>query len=181
MRRAVFMDRDGTLCKNGPYLKEAEKLRVYAATAKALRVLQQAGFKRIVVTNQSGIARGLMSPRDVYKIHERFQRILRGRGAAMNAFYFCPHPPAQKCSCRKPAPGMLQRGARRFGVSLKDSFMVGDRESDLEMAARAGMRCVLVLSGGGHKTHQRIKRGIVTADHVAKNIFEAARWIVKQG
>lgn len=175
------MDRDGTLCKNGPYLKEAEKLRVYAATAKALRVLQQAGFKRIVVTNQSGIARGLMSPRDVYKIHVRFQKILRARGASLDAFYFCPHHPSVECSCRKPALGMLEKCVRRFGVSLKDSFMVGDRESDLEMARRAGMRCVLVLSGGGRETRQRIKRGSITADHVAKNIFEAARWIVKQG
>jgi D-glycero-D-manno-heptose 1,7-bisphosphate phosphatase len=114
--------------------------------------LTQAGYRIVVATNQSGIARGLFSTRTLFDIHDAIQRAALQAGGRIDAFFFCPHAADAGCQCRKPQPGMLLEVARRFNIALKDTCMVGDARRDLQAAAAAGARPVLVLTGKGQKT-----------------------------
>jgi len=149
MRRAVFCDRDGTICRDLVYLSDPDKLELLPGVTEALRRLQAAGFLLIVVTNQSGIARGYMTEQTLAQIHERLHELLENQGIRMTAIYHCPHLPdgrlpeyRQACSCRKPEPGMLLRAAREHGIDLARSYMVGDTISDIQAGRRAGCRSI---------------------------------------
>ena len=155
MTRAVFLDRDGTLIEESGYLDRLDRLAIYPFAVDAVRLLNRAGFKVIVISNQSGIARGLFDTQTLFAIHEKLQRALGLAGGRVDAFFFCPHKPDDGCRCRKPQPGMLLEVARRFNVAIEDVFMVGDSRKDLEAAAAAGARPVLVLTGSGAKTQAK--------------------------
>jgi len=151
-RRAVFLDRDGTLNVDKDYLHRVEDWEWIPGAVDAIRLLNDAGYLVIVTTNQSGIARGLFTTHTLFSIHDTLQRALGQTGGRIDAFFFCPHAADSGCECRKPQPGMLLEVARRFNVSLKDTYMVGDSRRDLDAATAAGARPVLVLSGQGRKT-----------------------------
>ncbi len=149
--RAVFLDRDGTLCRLVPYLKDAAELELYQDVPAGLSQLRAAGYRLIVVTNQSGVARGLFTVRDVAVLHAELRRRLAAAGVELDDFLVCPHHPDHTgpCPCRKPAPGLLLEAARRWGVELTRSVMIGDTVEDMQAGAAAGCRCILVGTGYG--------------------------------
>jgi D-glycero-D-manno-heptose 1,7-bisphosphate phosphatase len=151
--KLVILDRDGTINHDSDdYIKSPAEWRPIKGSLEAIARLTQAGYRVVVATNQSGIARGLFTAQTLFAIHDTLQRALGQMGGRIDAFFFCPHAADSGCECRKPQPGMLLEVARRFNVSLKDTYMVGDARKDLEAALSAGARPVLVLTGKGRKT-----------------------------
>lgn len=148
---AAFLDRDGTLNKNrhGVYITRPEQLKLYARVPAALKLLKKKGYRLIVVTNQSGIARGYLSAAASRAINLKFVQILRSLGVTLDAIYFCPHAPAEHCACRKPAPGLIKEAASALAIDMRRSFTVGDKPCDLHLARRAGLKGYLVLTGNG--------------------------------
>lgn len=172
--RAVFLDRDGTLALNVPYCSRAEDLEVFADAPEALALLKQDGFKLIVVTNQSGIARGYFTEAILTEIHLKMARLLAQRGAEVDGVYYCPHHPDDGCLCRKPGTLLLIQAASDHDIDLAGSFFVGDNAMDIEAGRAVGCRTVLVTTGprhGGGVT--------VPADFTADSLIEAGRWIVR--
>lgn len=181
---AVFVDRDGTLVREVGYLATVERLRLLPGALDGVRRLRAAGFAVVVVTNQSGIARGLMDGAAVAAIHDALARRLAARGAPLDGIYVCPHHPSagrppwrRRCRCRKPAPGLVRRAARALGLDLARSYCVGDSTVDLGLAAAAGTCGVLVLTGYGRRTARALD-GTVPVAHVAANFRAAAKWII---
>lgn len=163
-RPAVFLDRDGTLIEDRNYLRDPAEVRVLPGVAPALRRLNAAGRLAVVVTNQSGIARGLLTEADYEATAQRLDLLLAGEHARLDARYHCPHLPeiTGPCACRKPGPLLYRRAAEDLGVDLARSWWVGDRLSDLEPAGRFGGQGALVLTGAGVSESRRP---------------EAARWV----
>ena len=156
--KLVILDRDGTINHDSDhYIKSLDEWRPIKGSLEAIARLTQAGYRIAVATNQSGIARGLFSTRTLFDIHENLQRAVAQAGGRIDAFFFCPHAADAACQCRKPQPGMLLEVARRFNVSLELVHMVGDALRDVQAAAAAGARPVLVLTGKGRKTHEQGK------------------------
>ncbi|HEX5768170.1 MAG TPA: D-glycero-beta-D-manno-heptose 1,7-bisphosphate 7-phosphatase [Burkholderiales bacterium] len=148
--KLVILDRDGTVNEDSDdYVKSPEEWRPIKGSLEAIARLTQADYRVVVATNQSGIARGLFDTRTLFAIHDTMLRALAQHGGRIDAFFFCPHAPEAGCHCRKPQPGMLLEVARRFNVPLDQAYMVGDTQRDLEAAAAAGARPVLVLTGKG--------------------------------
>ncbi len=151
--KLVILDRDGTInYDSDQYIKSPAEWRPIPGSLEAIGRLTQAGYRIVVATNQSGIARGLLDTATLIAIHDTLQRAAAQAGGRVDAFFFCPHGPDSTCACRKPKPGMVLEVARRFNVSLADTYMVGDTLRDIQAAAAAGARPVLVLSGSGRKT-----------------------------
>ncbi|HOI74059.1 MAG TPA: HAD family hydrolase [Syntrophales bacterium] len=179
-QRAVFLDRDGTINEEVGYLDRIEKLRILPGAAEAIGMLNRAGMKVVVVTNQSGIARGFFDEAFVEETHRHLLDLLRGQRALIDAFYFCPHHPTEglgayrmDCACRKPRPGLLLRAAAEMGIALEDSFMVGDMPKDVEAGTRAGARGILVRTGYG-----RDVTAPPEAAYIGEDLMDAARWIL---
>ncbi len=143
---AVFLDRDGTLIEDVGYPRDPQLVRILPGVEEALHRLTAAGLMLVVVSNQSGIGRGIVTPEEAKAVHERFEVALAGAGVRFADVRYCPHGPDDGCRCRKPMPGMLRDAAGSLGISLPDSFMVGDKESDVEAGRRAGCRTVLLKS-----------------------------------
>jgi D-glycero-D-manno-heptose 1,7-bisphosphate phosphatase len=151
--KLVILDRDGTINHDSEhYIKSLEEWRPIRGSLEAIARLTQAGYRIVVATNQSGIARGLFTTKALFDIHDALQRAAAQAGGRIDAFFFCPHAADAACQCRKPQPGMLLEVARRFNVALKDTYVVGDALRDVQAAAAAGARPVLVLTGKGEKT-----------------------------
>jgi D-glycero-D-manno-heptose 1,7-bisphosphate phosphatase len=153
--KLVILDRDGTINHDSDaFIKSPAEFRPIAGSIEAIARLTQAGYRVVVATNQSGIARGLLDTSALIAIHETLQRAAHQAGGRIDAFFFCPHAADSNCLCRKPRPGMLLEIARRFNVSPGGAWMVGDARRDLEAAAAAGVKPVLVLTGKGAATQQ---------------------------
>ncbi len=147
---AIFLDRDGTLIEEVNFLSSVEDLRLFPYTAEAVKLLKNSGYLVIVVTNQSGIGRGMYSVDDMHSIHAQIQVELDN---AIDAFYFCPHLPDDGCTCRKPGLGMIDSALADFDIDLERSWMVGDKKIDVETGLQGKMSTALVLTGYGVK-HQ---------------------------
>jgi len=163
MRRAVFLDRDGTLNEDVGYPRRFEAIHVFPESFEAVRLLNQADFLVIVVTNQSGIGRGLLTEAELVSIHQKMASLFQERGARIDAFYYCPHwiesfDPRyrQVCSCRKPGVGMGEKAALDFQLDLNQCFMIGDKLDDILFGRRLGARSILVLTGQGRQTLETI-------------------------
>src|ERR1700704_5836327 len=151
--KLVILDRDGTINHDSDhYIKSPAEWRPIEGSLEAIARLTQAGYRVVVATNQSGIARGLFDTATLIAIHDTLQRAAALAGGRIDAFFFCPHAADSACACRKPKPGMLLEIARRFNVSLSEVYMVGDAQRDVDAAASAGAKPVLVLTGKGGKT-----------------------------
>jgi D-glycero-D-manno-heptose 1,7-bisphosphate phosphatase len=141
-KRAAFLDRDGTLMEDSGFIGDPRRVRVLDGVAEALRRLAEAGYERVVVTNQSGVARGFFGERDVVAVNVELARQLASQGAAIDAFYYCAH--LEGCDCRKPLPGLVQRAVAERGIDLSGSVLFGDREADIALAKSVGIPAVLV-------------------------------------
>ena len=184
-KRAVFLDRDGTLNVDVGYLHRLEELELFPWTNDALRLLKRAGYTLIVVTNQSGIAHGLIDPGFVQICHDEMRRRLQAGGADLDALYYCTHHPRGSikefsidCRCRKPLPGMIEDAQRDLGIDPKQSWVVGDKWLDVELATNAGARGILVRTGYGAGDEQRPELGKAIA--IVDTILDAANEIVRQ-
>lgn len=144
MRKAAFFDRDGTLIKDVSYLSDLSQIEVLPFAVDLCLNLQREGFLLIVVTNQSGIARGFFDTAFVEKTHERLEDIFSQRGVFFEKFYYCPHHPNDGCMCRKPSPGMLLKAAREYDIDTSQSLMFGDKSSDIEAGSAAGCKSFYV-------------------------------------
>ncbi|MFN0085781.1 MAG: D-glycero-alpha-D-manno-heptose-1,7-bisphosphate 7-phosphatase [Blastocatellia bacterium] len=187
MKRAIFLDRDGTLNEEVGYITDPARFRLFDFAAEAVRRINRADRLAIVVTNQSGVARGLYDEAFLAKIHEGMRSELRRAGAALDGVYYCPHHPEigeapyrRDCRCRKPKPGMILRAARDFGLDLASCYMIGDRYGDVAMAHAAGARGVLLLSGHGRAEIERERVDWPREpDHIAETLIEAVSWILE--
>lgn len=169
-RPAVFFDRDGTLMEDVPYCGDPAKVKLLPGVPEALRQLKQAGFLNIVITNQSGIGRGLITERQYHAVHQEFLRQI-GPGS-IDATYYCPDPPWVPSARRKPAAGMLLEAAADFAIDLNTSYFVGDKKTDIECGRKTGATAILVLTGHG--------RGLqdATPDYTAKSIVQATQIVL---
>lgn len=177
MIRAVFIDRDGTLIVEKNYLHKIEDVEFIPGTGRALARLKKKGFLLILITNQSGVARGYFTMDDVQRVHRHIVGALQRDGATLDGIYICPHQPEDNCECRKPKTKLIQDAAAKYQIDLKQSFMVGDRELDIEMGQRVGCRGVLVRTGYGEKV---IAGNLARPDFIASDLPAAAEWILKQ-
>lgn len=164
MRPAIFIDRDGTLIEEVNYLSSVEDLRLFPFTADAIRTLKSKGFLLIVVTNQSGIGRGIYDEAAMHMIHDQIQTELAG---AIDAFYFCPHLPCDGCTCRKPNLGMIEAACSDFEIEMEGSWIIGDKRIDVETGQFAGLRTALVLTGYGSDHQSLLERAPdLVSDHL---------------
>lgn len=153
-RPAIFLDRDGTLTEEVNYLSRIEDLRIFPFSAAAIKSLKDAGFLIIIVTNQSGIGRGIFDEADMHAIHDEIERQMP---SLIDAFYFCPHLPCDGCECRKPGLGMVKAAVNDFDIDLTRSWMIGDNKIDVETGKAAAMRTALVLTGYGQQHRETLQ------------------------
>lgn len=181
-RPAVFIDRDGTINVEKEYLHQPEDFEFIPGVPEALRLLATAGYLIVVVTNQSGVARGFYSEEDVRRLHDHMDALLEREGAMVNAYYYCPHHPdsgfdkyRRDCDCRKPHPGMLLQAAEELKIDLAASWMIGDKRADVEAGKAAGCRSVLVLTGYGLAERRTVSPDVPVFD----TLLATAREIVR--
>jgi D-glycero-D-manno-heptose 1,7-bisphosphate phosphatase len=186
-RRAVFIDRDGTISEEVGYVNHVSRYRVFPFAAEAVRALNGAGWLAVLVTNQAGVARGYFKEEMVGAVHGVLAAELERGGARLDAVYYCPHHPSVgeppyrlDCDCRKPRPGLIRRAAAELELDLARCWMVGDRHSDTELARNAGVRSAFVLTGYGrgeleHQSHAWRHQ----PDLIAENLLEAVRKIIE--
>jgi D-glycero-D-manno-heptose 1,7-bisphosphate phosphatase len=158
MSRALFMDRDGTVMVDIGYPRTPDEVELLPDAPETLARLRELGLKLVVVSNQSGVGRGLVTADEAASVHARFVAALLAHGVELDAAYYCPHAPDAGCSCRKPSPELLERAARDLDVELGESFMVGDKESDLEAGRRAG--CMTIAFRSWQDVYARIQSAV---------------------
>lgn len=187
-RKAIFLDRDGTINEEAGYITHPSQIRVYNFAIEAIRMINRAGYLAIVATNQAGIARGVFTEDFLAEINLLINDTLERGGARLDAIYFCPHHPENglppyrnNCNCRKPLPGMLLRAAEEFNIDLAGSYMIGDRYRDIQAGHSAGTRSILVRTGyGEEELASEAEKWPRTPDHVASNLLEATQWILSE-
>ncbi len=182
--RAVFLDRDGTIIEEVGYLDRPERVEFFPWTIDAIRVLNRAGLAVVLVSNQSGIARGFFTDAVVEDVHRRMADMLAAGGAHIDAYYYCPHHPdgrvpelAKVCDCRKPARGLVDRAVAEFGIDPRRSFVVGDRWLDVGLARTVGAKGVLVRTGYGDSEERKPPKDL-EADMIVDNLIAASSWIL---
>lgn len=173
--RAVFLDRDGTIIEERHYLREPSQIAFLEGAREGLLLLQRMAFKLVVVTNQSGVKRGFFTSTDLEKIHKQLTGMLAECGVGIEGIYVSTDLPHEGSATRKPATGLIEQAASELGLELKGSYCIGDKEEDVEMGRRMGLKTIHVLTGYGTQ-----HKGTVEADYVAKDLLAAARWIQKQ-
>ena len=185
MSAAAFLDRDGTIIEEIGYLDRPERVTLYPWTIDAIRALNRAGICVVVVTNQSGIARGYFTEADLNVVHRRISDLLAVGGASIDAYYYCPHHPhgsvaefARACDCRKPGRGLVDRAVAELGIDPLRSVTVGDRWLDVALARAVGAKGVLVRTGYG-AVEERSPPDHLVADSVVNNLVEAVSWILQ--
>jgi D-glycero-D-manno-heptose 1,7-bisphosphate phosphatase len=180
------MDRDGTVNEEVGYVNHLSRFKLFPWAVEAIRLINQAGFRAIVLTNQSGVARRYMSEDLVKQIHGKLDHELRQQGVHLDAIYYCPHHPAGTdpayrlvCDCQKPKPGMIERGRKEFDLDLERSFVIGDKYLDVELAHNVGAKGILVLTGYGMGEYEYLSHAWPRPpDHVAENLLAAVNWIL---
>ena len=172
--KAVFLDRDGTIARDVHYCRRVEDFELLPTIPEAIKLLNANNFKVIVITNQSGIARGYFTEETLARIHKKMEEELAEYGSCLDAIYYCPHHPDDGCECRKPKTALFLQAAKDFDINLSHSFVVGDMQMDIDAGRVLDCQTVLVTTGpkGGSAL-------IDPSDYTAGSLLEAAQWIVK--
>ena len=179
MKPAVFLDRDGTINEQMGYINHLSRFKLLPQAVPAIRRLNEAGVKVVVVTNQSGAARGYFPASLVDEVHALLQELLAAGGAHLDGIYTCLHGPADGCACRKPRPTLMEQAAQDLDLDLSRSYLVGDRYSDIQTAANAGAKGILVLTGYGRGEYEYLRAAQpVQPVHVAPDLEAAVEWIL---
>lgn len=180
MNRAIFLDRDGVIVEDLDYTYRIDQLKLIPGSAKAIKLLNENNFLVVIVTNQAGVAKGYFTERDVILFNESMREKLREHDAHIDAIYYCPHYPDAKiekykinCNCRKPKPGMLKKAEKKFDIDLIQSFIIGDRLSDIEAGKCVGCKAIMVLTGYGKDEPKNDK-----IDRIAQNLYGAVEHIL---
>jgi histidinol-phosphate phosphatase family protein len=176
---AVFLDRDGTVIFSKNYLSSPKQVRLYSYTPDSINKLRTAGFKVVIVTNQSGVARGMFTENDLQEIHKRFVFLLKKAGAKVDAIYYCPHVDEDDCKCRKPKSGMVLQSAKDLNIDLGKSYTVGDTVRDYLLGYNTGGKGILLLTGHGKKQKLKIAQEKIKPMGVCKTLKEAVSLIIK--
>jgi len=175
----VFFDRDGTLNHDTSYLKSPDELVLFPDVVTAVKRCNEAGIRVIVVTNQSGLARGFFSQEDLDAVHQKLRERLRDSGAWIDDIFVCPHHPDDGCRCRKPNPGMIEQAQARYPIDLTKSYLVGDKSIDVELAAKMQIKGLLVETGPSCSEElQRIQAHHLSVAHVGKCLQDTVDWIL---
>lgn len=178
MRPVVFLDRDGTINEEKIYLSDPADCRLIPGAATAIKRLNQAGCAVVVVTNQSGLARGYFSWETLDAIHRRLEQDLAGEGAYLDGIYVCPHHPADGCLCRKPSPYLFKLAGQELGLDLDQSVFIGDKISDLQPGYQLGRPTALVLTGHGPEQWADLEKWDFTPNIVVNSLVEAVEWLL---
>jgi len=187
MKPAVFLDRDGTMIHDADYLSRLEDLQWFPWTIDAVRMLNRAGFVVCVTSNQGGIGLGRYTEAFVRHVHAEMTATLDASGARVDGWFYCPHHPNAivaelriDCDCRKPRPGMIHQAQQQFDLDLARSFVVGDKQTDVDLAGSVGARGILVRTGYGERVLAQAGGSIPAAAHVAPDLMEAVSWILRE-
>ena len=188
-RPAVFIDRDGTINEQMGYINHISRFVLLPGTAEGIRLLNRHQYLAIIVSNQSGVARGYFPMELIDRVHLHMKDLLAKEGASIDGIFFCPHYPrgsvpeySVECDCRKPRTGLIQKACEEFDIDMKNSYVIGDRCSDIELAERSNLQGIMVTTGYGlgdieyvlpHKSFK--------PRHIAKDLLHAVRWIIEQG
>jgi D-glycero-D-manno-heptose 1,7-bisphosphate phosphatase len=182
MNKAVFLDRDGTIIEDSGYINHPVQVHFIPGAIGAIKKLNAAGYKVIVITNQSGVARGLFSEDMLQTVDKYIQKTILNGGAHLDGLYYCPHHPEhgiypykQECDCRKPNPGLIKKAAKEHQIELGSSFMIGDHSTDITAGHRAGVKTIFVTTGHGAKEKAHLKE---KPDHQAADLAAAVAWIL---
>jgi len=191
--RAVFLDRDGVICEDVNYMKNPSQFKLIPGVGSAISLLNDIGLKVVVVSNQSGVARGYLTEDDVKKVNQKMVNELGG-SCHIDAIYYCPHHPEmgskaykKECDCRKPNPGMLKFAAQDLNLDLERSFIIGDKMDDILTGYRVGCETILVLTGKGRdeleaytKPNKQLPKNWIKLDYIASDLSEAVLIILKR-
>jgi D-glycero-D-manno-heptose 1,7-bisphosphate phosphatase len=182
----VFLDRDGTLIEERGFLRDPNELRLIDGAAESILRLNNKGLITCIISNQSGVARGLMNEEDVRGMHRKLLEELKKEGANVERIYYCPHHPSgtvepynRDCECRKPKPGMMRTAERELSVDLSRSYVVGDKLADIQAGHAVEATTILVLTGYGERSREIAEREGITADYIAPSIREAIKFVVQ--
>lgn len=186
-KRAVFLDRDGTINKDVGYPNSYRMIDIFPYSFEAVKKINEAGFLAVVVTNQSGIGRGYIEEKNLQDLHQKMSLAFGQYGAYFDGIYYCPHYEdsdypqyREKCTCRKPNPGMAQKAAQDLDIDLSQSYMIGDKEEDVLFGKNIQASPILVLTGFGTKSLLKLREKGIEPDYVADTLLEAVEWILKR-
>ncbi len=182
--KAAFIDRDGTLIEEREFLTEEKDIEIFPHTPAAVRLLRELGYLLVVVSNQSGVARGLLTEQRMFEINEEIFRRLDRQDARPDLFFYCPHHPdaavreyAVNCQCRKPSPGMIRMAQQVVEIDVQRSVSIGDKLSDVSLCQQLGGTGILVLTGYGQSERTHIELSGTYPDYIARDILDAAQWL----
>jgi D,D-heptose 1,7-bisphosphate phosphatase len=186
-KQAVFLDRDGVICREEGYLSDPRRLQLLPGSGDAIRLFNRNALTTVVITNQSGVARGFFPEAAIAEMNCTMKELLEEYEASLDGIYYCPHHPEgiiesyrKECDCRKPAAGLLMRAAQDHGIDLSRSYLVGDKRTDMECACRAGVKGILVLTGYGAEEYRLMPPAPGAKPvFVAQDLLDAARWIIQ--
>jgi len=187
-RPAVFIDRDGTVNEQMGYVNHPSRFIILPRTAEAIRILNSEGYLAIIVSNQSGVARGYFPIELLYNMHSSMKESLLKEGATVDGIFFCPHYPGGSvpeysidCDCRKPRTGLIKQACGQFEIDMSRSYMIGDHYSDMELAERADLRAILVKTGYGRGVAEYNLPGMAFRPcYIAEDLLDAVKWIIKK-
>lgn len=171
--QAVLLDRDGTVIVEKEYLSDPAGVELLPGSAEGLHLLQQAGLKLVILTNQAGIGRGYFTQADADRVQDKMRQLLKQEGVTLDGIYMCPHAPGDNCACRKPKPGMAWQAAADLGLDLTRTAMVGDKALDVEMGQAVGATSILVQTGYGKEEAAKC-----SPDYIASDLADAARFLL---
>lgn len=177
MNRGVFLDRDGTIARDVHYCRSPDDFELFPAVPEAIKLLGDNGFKVVVITNQSGIARGYFTEDTLAQIHNKMNTELASHGVHVDAIYYCPHHPDDGCDCRKPGTALFLRAADDLAIDLKNSYVVGDMQIDIDAGKALSCKTVLLTTGSNPVDYPM--RG-TEPDYVAGDLYQAAQWIISR-
>jgi len=183
VNRAVFLDRDGVIIQEPPhYAHLVSQIQFIPRSVQGIKLLNENGFLTIVITNQAGVARGYYPEEDTVKFNNALKKMIARQGARIDAMYYCPHHPEAKiekyridCECRKPRPGMLKKAEKEFSIELKQSFMIGDKLTDIQAGRNAGCKTIMVKTGMGA---EELRTSEVDCDYIADDLYDAVEHVL---
>lgn len=185
-KKAVFLDRDGTINRDVGYPNSFRMIEIFPYSFEAVRKINESGFLAVIITNQSGVGRGLIPEENLHDIHQKMEAVFAEHNAHFDGIYYCPHYLSSSiseyrkdCTCRKPLPGMALQAANDLNIDLATSYIVGDKVEDMQFGLNIKSQPILLLTGFGRKSYVTLKEKGIKLAHVATNLLTAVHWILK--